>query len=83
MERAHISPAQAIEEYISRIQDVYRRKRGTDELSYRTPLENLLTAVGEQLEPQVSVTQELADDGAGRTRVATRSRFVKIGYWLD
>lgn len=66
MGRGKISPVQAIEEYISRVQEVHRSKRGVNELSYRTPLENLLTIIGGALEPQVSVTQELADDGAGR-----------------
>jgi len=46
-----------------------RRNRGsgaaTDETSFYTPLENLLDAVGEDLEPQIDCVMQLKDAGAG------------------
>jgi len=46
-----------------------RRNRGsgaaTDETSFYTPLENLLDAVGEELEPPIDCVMQLKDAGAG------------------
>jgi hypothetical protein len=52
--------------YLDRLFEVRSTRRGTPELSYRAALENLLNAVGQQLDPEVHATAELADTGAGR-----------------
>jgi hypothetical protein len=54
-----------LETYLDRLQEIRATKRGTPELSYRAALENLLNAVGRELDPVVQVTAELADTGAG------------------
>jgi hypothetical protein len=55
-----------LETYLDRVHEIHSSRRGTPELSYRAALENLLNAVGEELDPAVHVTAELADTGAGR-----------------
>jgi hypothetical protein len=51
--------------YLGHLQRVRNTERGTPELSYRAALENLLNAVGDDLEPAVHTTAEIADTGAG------------------
>lgn len=55
-----------LETYLSRLHEIRDTERGTPELSYRAALENLLNAVGGELDPAVQATAELADTGAGR-----------------
>lgn len=55
-----------LEAYLDRLHEIHAGRRGTPELSYRAALENLLNAVGAQLDPEVQATAELADTGAGR-----------------
>ena len=55
-----------LEAYLTRLHEIRDTRRGTPELSYRAALENLLNAVGGQLDPTVQATAELADTGAGR-----------------
>lgn len=52
--------------YLDRLFEIRASRRGTPELSYRAALENLLGAVGADLDPAVCATAELADTGAGR-----------------
>jgi hypothetical protein len=54
-----------IELYLDRLHEVHATRRGTPELSYRGALENLLAAVGRDLDPAVQATGELADTGSG------------------
>jgi hypothetical protein len=55
-----------LETYLNRLHEIHDTERGTPELSYRAALENLLNAVGGELDPPVQATAELADTGAGR-----------------
>jgi hypothetical protein len=55
-----------LETYLRRLHEIRSTERGTPELSYRAALENLLNAVGNELDPAVQATAELADTGAGR-----------------
>lgn len=55
-----------VETYLNRLQETHATNRGTPELSYRAALENLLNAIGANLDPPVQATAELADTGAGR-----------------
>jgi hypothetical protein len=55
-----------VEAYLDRLHEVHRGRRGVPELSYRAALENLLNAIGKDLDPPVEATHELADTGAGR-----------------
>jgi len=52
--------------YLDRLFEIRASRRGTPELSYRAALENLLNAVGAELDPAVRATAELADTGSGR-----------------
>lgn len=54
-----------VTQYLDRLHEVRGTKRGTPELSYRAALENLLNAVGGDLDPPVHATAELADTGNG------------------
>jgi hypothetical protein len=42
---------QPLEAYVDRLHEIRGSKRGTPELSYRAALENLLNAIGADLEP--------------------------------
>src|SRR5437016_366704 len=55
-----------LETYLERIRAIRAGGRHTPELSYRGALENLLNALGHQLDPKVAATAEVADSGAGR-----------------
>jgi hypothetical protein len=55
-----------VETYVDRLHEIHAVKHKTPELSYRAALENLLNAVGDDLDPTVHATAELADTGAGR-----------------
>ena len=56
----------ALEAYLDRLHEIRAGKHGTPELSYRAALENLLNAVGHDLDPGVQATAELLDTGGGR-----------------
>lgn len=53
-------------DYLQRLHEIHATKRQTPELSYRGALENLLNAIGRELDPAVQATGELMDAGAGR-----------------
>ena len=55
-----------VEAYLDRLHEIHANQRGTPELSYRAALENLINAVGRELDPVVQATGELADTGSGR-----------------
>ena len=52
--------------YLTDLHRIRATGGATAELSYHTPLNNLLTAVGATLKPKVRCVSELADLGAGR-----------------
>ena len=56
----------AVHAYLDRLHEIHGTRRGTPELSFRAALENLLNAVGHDLDPGVQATAELADTGSGR-----------------
>ena len=56
--------AAAVEAYLADLRSI--RATGGGELSYHTPLNNLLAAVGATLKPRVRCVGELQDLGAGR-----------------
>ena len=56
----------AVETYFSELRLIRNSGGATGELSFHTPLANLLTAVGATLKPKVFCVHELADQGAGR-----------------
>ncbi len=56
----------AIQTYLEALRNIRASGGATAELSYHTPLNNLLTAVGAALKPRVHCVGELADMGAGR-----------------
>ena len=73
-----------LEAYLNRLHEIRDTHRGTPELSYRAALENLLNAVGGQLDPAVQATAELADTGAGRPDFGifeSRSRETSAPRW--
>lgn len=51
--------------YVDRLHEIHAVKHTAPELSYRAALENLLNAVGDDLDPMVHATAEIADTGAG------------------
>ena len=53
-----------VERYLLDLTHLYRTGAGTDELSYYTPLLNLLNAIGRELKPKVEAVGNLADAGA-------------------
>ena len=55
----------AVEDYLANLRQIRASGGATPELSLRTPLENLLNAVGAALKPKVFCVGELADQGAG------------------
>ena len=55
----------AVEAYIKDLRAIRASGGATAELSYHTPLNNLLTAVGAALKPKVRCVGELQDMGAG------------------
>ena len=55
----------AVENYFSDLARTRASGGATGELSYHTPLANLLNAVGGALKPKAFCVQELADQGAG------------------
>ena len=55
----------AVEAYFANLRQIQNSGGATPELSFRTPLENLLNAVGAALKPKVFCVGELADQGAG------------------
>ena len=55
----------AVEAYLAHLRQIQASGGATPELSFRTPLENLLNAVGGSLKPKVFCVGELADQGAG------------------
>ena len=55
----------AVEAYLAHLRQIQASGGATPELSFRTPLENLLNAVGGSLKPKVSCVGEMADQGAG------------------
>jgi len=55
----------AVEAYLTDLRAIRATGGATAELSYHTPLNNLLTAVGATLKPRVRCVGELADLGAG------------------
>ena len=55
----------AVEAYLAHLRQIQTSGGATPELSFRTPLENLLNTVGESLKPKVFCVGELADQGAG------------------
>ena len=55
----------AVEAYFADLRRIRASGGATPELSLRTPLENLLNAVGAALKPKVFCVGELADQGAG------------------
>ncbi len=55
----------AVEAYLTDLRAIRASGGATAELSYHTPLNNLLTAVGATLKPKVRCVGELADLGAG------------------
>ena len=58
--------AAAVEAYFADLARVRASGGATGELSFHTPLANLLAAVGATLKPKVFCIHELADQGAGR-----------------
>ena len=56
----------AVEAYFADLRRIRASGGATPELSFRTPLENLLDAVGGSLKPKVSCVGEMANQGAGR-----------------
>ena len=56
----------AVEAYLAHLRQIQSSGGATPELSFRTPLDNLLNAVGESLKPKVSCVGEMANQGAGR-----------------
>ena len=56
----------AVETYFRELHMVRASGGATGELSFHTPLANLLNAVGATLKPKVFCVHELADQGAGR-----------------
>ena len=54
-----------VETYLTDLRNIRASGGATGELSYHTPLNNLLTAVGATLKPKVRCVGELADLGAG------------------
>ena len=56
----------AVEAYFAHLRQIRASGGATPELSFRTPLDNLLNAVGDSLKPKVFCVGELADQGAGR-----------------
>ena len=56
----------AVEAYLADLRGIRASGGATGELSYHTPLNNLLTAVGATLKPKVRCVGELQDMGAGR-----------------
>ena len=57
--------ATIVETYLTDLRNIRASGGATGELSYHTPLNNLLTAVGATLKPKVRCVGELADLGAG------------------
>ena len=55
-----------VEDYLADLRDIRDSGGATGELSYHTPLNNLLAAVGATLKPKVRCVGELRDMGAGR-----------------
>ena len=55
----------AVQAYLADLRAIRASGGATAELSYHTPLNNLLTAVGATLKPKVRCVGELADLGAG------------------
>ena len=55
-----------VETYLADLRDIRDSGGATGELSYHTPLNNLLAAVGATLKPKVRCVGELRDMGAGR-----------------
>ena len=55
----------AVEAYFADLRRIRASGGATPELSFRTPLDNLLNAVGGSLKPKVSCVGEMADQGAG------------------
>ena len=55
----------AVEAYLAHLRQIQSSGGATPELSFRTPLDNLLNAVGAALKPKVSPVGEMADQGAG------------------
>ena len=55
----------AVEAYLAHLRQIQASGGATPELSFRTPLDNLLNAVGDSLKPKVFCVGELADQGAG------------------
>src|SRR4051794_27724949 len=55
-----------VEAYLDRLHEIHRAAKGVKELSYRAALENLFNQIGEDLDPEVQATGELADTGSGR-----------------
>lgn len=64
---------------MERIRAIHSAGHHTPELSYRGALENLLNALGHQLDPRVVVSPEVADLGAGRPDFALTE--TKSGAW--
>ena len=56
----------AVETYFSELRVIRASGGATGELSFHTPLANLLNAVGATLKPKVFCVHELADQGVGR-----------------
>ena len=56
----------AVEAYLADLRGIRATGGATGELSYHTPLNNLLAAVGATLKPKVRCVGELKDLGAGR-----------------
>ena len=56
----------AVEAYLADLRGIRATGGATGELSYHTPLNNLLAAVGATLKPRVRCVGELKDLGAGR-----------------
>ncbi len=54
-----------VESYLTDLRNIRASGGATGELSYHTPLNNLLTAIGATLKPRVRCVGELADLGAG------------------
>jgi len=54
-----------LQSYLEEIRRNHGSGAATDETSFYTPLENLLDAVGEELEPQIDCVMQLKDAGAG------------------
>ena len=55
----------AVEDYLSDLREIRASGGGTDEMSYYTPLNNLLNVVGGALKPKVFCVGQLAQQGAG------------------